>query len=146
MFDLAFERGADEEAAQIAGVMVIGEHREAFTASLSAWGREDYRASWARTCAHVERWGYGRFLLSVEPPGVGLYTAWRCFVRGEAAELHKMILLPSATDRYKSPADGEDVAEDYVARHESRSSLIVHRCTLADIVHFEKRVRGAGWQ
>jgi hypothetical protein len=121
------------------GEVSIGAHRENFSADLGVWDEEDYAASWIRSAAHVIEHGYGRFLVSVGP--TGMYESWVCHARASSVRLFKSIMLSTATERFRSPADAEAPAQDYRARHEDAPTLNYYHCNLADIADFEARLR-----
>lgn len=138
MFDIDIDRrGAP------AGAITIGAFSERFTADLSVWDRDAYRASWTRSAAALLEHGYGRFLVSVSAPGRSAYAAWTARARPDAAMLFKTFVLPSITVDFASPQDGEELEDDFADRNKDEPKLRTYHCALADIVAFEARLRGA---
>ena len=144
MFDIRLDRrGRLHDAA---GEIVIGDFREFFTFDLSAWSAHDYRASWARSAAHVLEGGFGRFLVSVGAPGAAMYDTWPCWRRGDEAVVLHSLLLSTLTRDFVGPEDAEAFDATPPEADPSSHTLKLYRCALADIVDFERRLRGASAQ
>jgi CdiI N-terminal domain len=124
------------------GRIVIGDFTETFHAERGLWRAADYHASWRRTAALVLEQGFGRFLVSVGPPGEAVFTTYPCWRRGDAALVQKSILLATLTCDFARPEAAESYDPAFSEKAESGGALSTWRCSLRDIAEFERMLQG----